>query len=34
VVVLDLAKQQITQHQMNAAVALGYAPDGRLWRLS
>jgi hypothetical protein len=34
VAVLDVAKQQITQRQMNAAVALGYAPDGRLWRLS
>jgi hypothetical protein len=34
VVVLDLAKQQITQRQMNPAVALGYAPDGRLWQLS
>jgi DNA-binding beta-propeller fold protein YncE len=34
VAVLDLGTHQLVQRNQGKAIALGYAPDGRLWTLS
>ncbi len=34
VALLDLTRRRVAQHDAAKAVALGYSPDGRLWKLS